>query len=184
MNQLEALEQVTLLRLSPTQSGQTQSCSSLSSPDHVTHSLDHLPALAVVAPGPVVPGPAGAPHQVLRPEHPAQDAAPQSLHRAWLQVHHHGPRHVLLSSPLRVEDIDPVQLVLVAAPEPALAVQTVLDVEVVPEGGTDLVPALTDLETPSWLLVTTEWSLTWRWISSLMLSYLAITATWRYLRLC
>ena len=60
--------------------------------------------------GPVVAGPGLAEHEVVRPEDLAERSRPDAVHGAGLQVHQHGPRHVLPPAGLVVVDVDPLQL--------------------------------------------------------------------------
>ena len=66
--------------------------------------------LRVVALGPVVAGPGLAEHEVVRPEQSPVRPRPDAVHGAGLQVHQHGPGHVLPSAGLVVVDIDALQL--------------------------------------------------------------------------
>ena len=63
-----------------------------------------------MAHGPVVPRPGLAEHEVVRPEDLAEGTGPDAVHGARLQVHQHGPGHVLAPAGLVVVDIDPLQL--------------------------------------------------------------------------
>merc|ERR1711971_1123519 len=97
VSQLETLETVTLLALPP---------------DHVQDAVHELGPLGVVTLGPVVAGPGLAEHEVVRSEDLAHGTGPHAVHSAGLQVHQHGPGHVLAPIGLVVVDIDPLQLLL------------------------------------------------------------------------
>ena len=60
--------------------------------------------------GPVVAGPGLAKHEVVRSEDLAEGAGPHAVHGAGLQVHQHGPGHVLAATGLIVVDVDPLEL--------------------------------------------------------------------------
>ena len=60
--------------------------------------------------GPVVAGPGLAEHEVVGSEDRTVGAGPHAVHGAGLQVHQHGPGHVLAATGLVVVDIDPLEL--------------------------------------------------------------------------
>ena len=119
----------------------------VASPDDVAHFLNQLPALTVVAPGPVVAGPGLTEHEAVRPEDLAERPSLQSLQGAGLQVHQDGPGHEPLLRALRVEDVDLVSLSLRVPTELTAQVKAVLGVESLPEGAAHLVTALPHLQT-------------------------------------
>uniref|UniRef100_A0A1I8H0E5 Arf-GAP domain-containing protein n=1 Tax=Macrostomum lignano TaxID=282301 RepID=A0A1I8H0E5_9PLAT len=77
---------------------------------HIEHGVHQLGALRVVALGPVVAGAALSEHEIVRPEQLAERAGPDTVHGAGLQVHQHGPWHVLAAAGLVVVDAGPGQL--------------------------------------------------------------------------
>ena len=83
--------------------------------------------------GPVVPGSRLTKHEVVGPEDLSERSAPDAVHGAGLQVHQHGPRHVLPPGGLVVVDVDPLQLQLGGASVGAGGVDAVLIRDDLPE---------------------------------------------------
>ena len=89
--------------------------------------------LCVVTLGPVVAGPGLSKHEVVWSEDLAVGAGPHAVHGPWLQVHQHGPGHVLAAAGLVVVDIDPLQLEVRGASIGAGGIDTVLIRDDLPE---------------------------------------------------
>ena len=83
--------------------------------------------------GPVVAGPGLAEHEVVRPEDLAEGTGPDAVHGAGLQVHQHGPGHVLPPAGLVIVDVDPLQLEVGGASVGAGGVDAVLIRDDLPE---------------------------------------------------
>ena len=60
--------------------------------------------------GPVVSSAGLAEHEVVGSEDLTEGARPHAVHGAGLQVHQHGPGHVLATTGLIVVDVDPLEL--------------------------------------------------------------------------
>ena len=76
--------------------------------------------------GPVVAGSRLSEHEVVRSEDLTEGPRPHAVHGAGLQVHQHGPGHVLAAAGLVVVDIDPLQLEVRVSMVGASGVNTVL----------------------------------------------------------
>ena len=113
--------------------------------------------------GPVVAGSGLSKHKVVWSEDLTIGAGPHAVHGSGLQVHQHGPGHVLAAGRLVVVDIDALKLQLRLAAVGAGGVDTVLVTDIwsmtfhydteyrvlpddFPELGSNLVTALTGLD--------------------------------------
>merc|ERR550539_1738820 len=96
-------------------------------------------SLGVVTLGPVVAGPGLAEDKVVRPEESSVWSTTDTVHGAGLQVHQHGPGHVLPPTGLVVVHVDPLQLEVALSGVGASGVDTVLITDDLPELGSDLV---------------------------------------------
>ena len=79
-------------------------------PHHVQDAVHELGPLGVVTLGPVVAGAGLSEHEVVGSEDLTEGPRPHAVHGPGLQVHQHGPGHVLAAAGLVVVDIDPLQL--------------------------------------------------------------------------
>ena len=59
---------------------------------------------------PIVAGPRLSEDEVVGSEDLTEGPRPHAVHGPWLQVHQHGPGHVLAAAGLVVVNIDPLQL--------------------------------------------------------------------------
>jgi hypothetical protein len=129
--QLEALELVALLSLLA---------------DDIEHLVNELSALGVVALGPVVAGAVLTEDEVIGFEELAVLAAFDVVDDSGLEVHQDGTRDILPASSLIEVDVDLVELEIRIAAVSTGAIDAVLLGDDLPELGTDLVTALSNLD--------------------------------------
>ena len=127
-------------------------------PDSLENQVHDLLTDGVVAPGVVVSRVLLATHQLLGVEHLPVDTSPDLVNHGGLEVHKHGPGHVLPAPGLREEGVEAVVLGpdgLVAG-HGAVRLDAVLEAVQLPAGVTHLHSGLADMDADTLTLQLTE----------------------------
>lgn len=108
--------------------------------------VDELSPLGVMTLCPVVSSTGLTEDEVVRAKELTDRSSTNSIHGAWLQIDEDGARDILVVGGLVEVHVHALELKVRSAMVHPRIVKTVFTRDVLPEGGTDLITALADLE--------------------------------------